>query len=100
MLSLRGDQNAESPAGRAGTPNARSSLKRNQFVIRMRCLGQFENPPTSAPSAGKPVLADLGPITFWVQNGQPRYIRWANDSTLVRHYFHLIDRVEIEFFYR
>jgi len=55
---------------------------------------------TDVPTTGKPVMVDLSPYSFWVENGQPRYIRHHGYDPLVREYFRNIDRLEIEFYYR
>jgi hypothetical protein len=73
-------------------------LKRNQFYIRVRCYGNFALDEKQA--AGKPVLFEIVPAPFWVQRGQP-YDFWTRQpQTLVRQYFDLIDRIEVEFYYR
>jgi hypothetical protein len=101
VLSLRADQNRR-PETPAGAPyNPRLYIKRNQFTVRLRCLGAFKNEPVAgALAAGKPVLVDLDPEPFWVENGKPRYVRTVERSALVANHFADIDRVEIEFFYR
>ena len=101
VLSLRADQNRRPNKGEKWPYNPRLYIKRNQFVIRLRSLGAVETKPAAnAPAAGKPILVELTPPEFWVENGQPRYVRKAGSERLVKDYFHEIDRVEIEFFYR
>jgi hypothetical protein len=121
ILSLRADQNPWMTGGRndVSTPiHVRGAataiqpaapkltketdyLKRNQFFVSVRCYGAYplkEGAPPLAP--GKPVLFELRPAPFWVQRGRP-YDLWVKESLPdVRQYFDLIDRVEIEFFYR
>lgn len=75
-------------------------IKRNEFVVRLRCLGSFVNEPEPIyRTAGKPVLADLPEARFWVQNGQPLFLRRNGRSALVAEMLPLIDRVEVEFFF-
>lgn len=98
VLSLRADQNRVVP-GQDHYPFLH--LKRNEFVVRLRCLGAFQvEPIESLGGVGKPVLAALHPPAFWVQRRQPAHPRLSGDSAEVRAYFAQIDRVEIEFFYR
>jgi len=100
VLSLRADQNRRPADGQPAQYNPRLYIKRNQFVVRLRCLGAFQSEPTeTAVAAGKPVLADLRTIQFWVQNGQPRYVRTGYRDPWVKEHFEEIDRVEVEFFY-
>lgn len=100
ILSLRADQNRRPAEGEPVEYNPRLHIKRNQFVIRLRCLGAFQNEPAETTMAvGKPVLADLHTTQFWVQNGQPRYIRTGYRNLWVKEHFEEIDRVEVEFFY-
>lgn len=101
VLSLRGDQNrrVEPPAEAVFNPWAH--IKRNEFVLQLRCLGAFRNEPQEvAPRAGRPVLAVIEVQPFWVENGQPRYLRIPGYQPEIATYFPLIDRVELEFFYR
>ncbi len=101
VLTLRADQNRRPDDAAAAPYNPRLYIKRNQFTVRLRCLGAFKNEPAlAALAAGKPVLVDLDPEPFWVENGQPRYVRTCGRSPLIANYFADIDRVEIEFFYR
>lgn len=101
VLSLRGDQNRRPAPGEPAPYNPYLHIKRNEFVVRLRCFGNFGTEPTeTAVEVGKPVLADLGPLTFWVENGEPRYIRHAGHDDRIRKYHSLIERVELEFFYR
>lgn len=101
VLSLRADQNRRPEDAATAPYNPRLHIKRNQFTVRLRCLGAFQNQPAlAALAAGKPILVDLDPEPFWVENGQPRYVRTCGRSPLIANYFADIDRVEIEFFYR
>lgn len=101
ILSLRADQNRRPDEAEAADYNPRLHVKRNQFTVRLRCLGAFQNAPAEgALAAGKPVLTALDPEPFWVENGHPRHVRAAGHCGLVQEHFADIDRVEIEFFYR
>jgi hypothetical protein len=80
-------------------------LKRNLFVVRVRGLGAYTEPipvPATPSIVGKPVLLDLEPIEFWVQNGVPYPLVAEAEHPYpdVQRFFDLIDRVEIEFSYR
>jgi hypothetical protein len=98
VLSLRADQNRRAE-GEGFVPTL--YVKRNLFTVRLRCYGNFANEPTQAAlDSGKPLLAAIQPPGFWVENGQPKYLRLADQDELIQRYFELIDRVEIEFFYR
>ncbi|MBC8873377.1 MAG: hypothetical protein H8E44_28400 [Planctomycetes bacterium] len=100
VLSLKADQNRRPAEGEPAEYNPRLHIKRNQFVVRLRCMGAFQNESTeTAVAAGKPVLADLHTTQFWVQNGQPRYIRTGYRNAWLKEHFEEIDRVEVEFFY-
>lgn len=101
VLSLRADQNRRPDDPAMAEYNPRLHIQRNQFTIRLRCLGAFKNEPAAgALAAGKPVLVELDPKPFWVENGEPRYVRTGGGSPLVANHFADIDRVEVEFFYR
>ncbi len=100
ILSLRADQNRRPGVDEPQQFNPQLHLKRNQFVVRLRCLGAFQNEPTEAAMAvGRPVLADLQPLPFWVENGRPYYLRAGDCDGWVAEHFAEIDRVEIEFYY-
>jgi hypothetical protein len=84
-----------------------SFIKRNLFVIRVRGLGSFQEPipvPAAPATIGKPVLFELAPIEFWVQNGVSFPLVAQQDPSLphadIKQFFDMIDRVEIEFSYR
>ena len=101
VLSLRADQNRRPEDGGPDGYNPFLHIRRNEFFIRLRCLGAYDHPPmTEVVTNGKPVLADLQPYAFWVENGEPRYVRQHGNDPLVAEHFADIDRVEIEFFYR
>lgn len=99
VLSLRADQHQRELVEQGYQP--RLYVKRNQFVIRLRGYGNFAELPTAAAiQSGKPELVDLPEIKFWVQNGEPRFLRTTGHDDRIRQYFELLDRVELEFFYR
>jgi hypothetical protein len=101
VISLRADQNRGPEEGEPAEWNPRLHIKRNEFTVRLRCLGAFQNAPAeAAPIAGRPLLADLNPPPFWVENGEPRHVRWEGRNVLVEKHFADIDRVEIELYYR
>lgn len=100
-LSLRGDQNRRPPAGQANTYNPRLHIRRNEFSVQLRCLGNFREEPSEVGNlVPKPVLVDLGPVHFWVENGEPRHLRHRGNSRELAAALPLIDRVEVEFSYR
>ena len=104
VLYLQANQNPEvENATAAATPEGRytAHLKRNQFVVTLRCFGASTGEQTSADAAiGKPLLCVLGPTEFWVQRGQPLPVCKQGYAPCIKEYFELIDRVELEFFYR
>lgn len=76
-------------------------LKRNQFFVKVRGYSAYpvkENLP--GVSTGKPALAAITLCPFWVQRGEPYDVMLRGQQADVRQFFHLIDRVEIEFYYR
>jgi hypothetical protein len=80
-----------------------SFLKRNQFVIRLRGLGNFSEVvavPATPAAIGKAVLFAPPPIIFWVQNGVPYALVHDGYDRDVQQFFDMIDRVEIELSYR
>ncbi|MFM7070993.1 MAG: hypothetical protein ACKO38_04255 [Planctomycetota bacterium] len=105
-LSLRADQNRRSATADEAGYNPRLHLKRNEFHLRLRCLGGLAtatNPTSQA--AAQPAIAMIEPEPFWVERGQPKFHQatgyarsgdqWLNSLDVA-----LIDRVEIEFFFR
>jgi hypothetical protein len=100
VLSLRADQNPGSAGSADNAFSPTRHIKRNRFAVRLRCYGRFTTAPTAdALQNGKPVLLEITPEEFWVQNGEPRFLRLAgNDELIIRH-FDDVDRVELEFFY-
>jgi hypothetical protein len=98
VLSLRADQNRRDEIN-GFSPTMH--IKRNQFFVRLRCLGQFaEAAGENSRDTGKPVLAVIQPNAFWGENGQPRYLREEGNQKEIAKHLELIDRVEVEFFYR
>lgn len=107
FLTLRADQNprpTEFDARRKVTTKEEprlftEHLQRNEFHVRVQCYAGFGTGNQLGP-VGKPVVIPLKVDPFWVQKGRPRsmYIRGFNEG--VEEFFNIIDRVEIEFFYR
>ena len=122
-LSLTAEQN-----GNLSTISPRSTgwKRQNEFVVTLRFYGQYRTRPirirgTALPQS-RPILAQLGPIEFFVRNGQPFDLwlsgdqmttangtsstRWQTNMRSgdpqgqLRRYFEQIDRVEIKFHYR
>lgn len=103
--TLRGDQNPLEEIGNlheSTAPNLFTShVKRNQFHVRLRVLGVTVPPRLDeVVSAGRPVLAAIDLEPFWVERQVPEYQRQTGCDPNLGRYFELIDRVEIEFFYR
>lgn len=73
-------------------------LKRNLFVIRLRCYA-LAGPSTADSAVGEPVVIPLEVRPFWVQRQQPQWHVDSGDHPRIRQYFESIDRVEIEFTY-
>jgi hypothetical protein len=114
ILSLRADQNprpAETTAKAAAPKVAKEKrikqtehIARNEFLVRMRCLGVVPpevkgQQPDGKMAVGRPALATLNSPPFWVQNGVPLNFRWTDNNSDVHQYFDLIDAVEVEFSY-
>lgn len=101
VLSLRADQNRRPDDPENAPYNPKLYVKRNEFNVRLRCLGGFSIPvTTTSQSAGQPVMAAFQPEPFWVENGQPRYLRLVGCERNLWLDLEKIDRVEVEFFYR
>jgi len=103
VLSLHAEQNPQGVAQPVTPSGAYTAhLKRNQFVLNLRCFGAYTDAAAPDPSggAGRPVLFELGPVEFWVQRGKPytlwRQGRFRGHPNLPE----LVDRVEIDFSYR
>ena len=76
-------------------------LKRNQFFVKVRCYSAFAVKETMpGASTGKPALTAITLPPFWVQRGEPYDLMVRGSLADVGLYFHLIDRVEVEFYYR
>lgn len=109
-VSFRADQNPRpgtdvrsplQPDERLATALQTEHLRRNLFVVKVRGYGAYpvkDDKPTLASS--KPVLAELPPISFWVQRGEPYTGYVEGWCEAVRRSFDRIDRMEIEFTYR
>lgn len=101
VLSLRADQNRRPDDPENAPYNPKLYVKRNEFNLRLRCLGGFAIPvTTTSQAAGQPVMAAFQPEPFWVENGQPRFLRLVGCERNLWLDLEKIDRVEIEFFYR
>ncbi len=100
-LNLRADQNRRPESEKIGTYNPKLHIKRNKFVLRLRCLGNANRAPSAQEaSTGRPVLALIEVPEFWVERGEPRFVRFQGRQQEIQEFFDHIDRVEIEFFYR
>jgi hypothetical protein len=106
-LSLRADQNPihmEPPQVDRDVTSSEEirrftdHLERNLFKVQLRCYartGEF----AAGSAVGKPLLIPLQVAPFWVQRQQPRWYVDTGDHPWIRHYFDIIDRMEIEFTY-
>ncbi len=97
-LSLRADQNRRGLA----EEHRRPGLKRNRFRVVIRCYAFTGQDDTL--EAGSPVLEELGPFEFWVQQGEPyifsrRGRLFEKMPAEVTRLLQQIDRVELEFSY-
>jgi hypothetical protein len=125
-LSLRADQNpqfgVDIPLVAAGTPRPPRKavvpqprpilpgaspttkhtvhIKRNLFTVTVRAYGAFSDEANLDASPGRPVLFELTPPPFWVQNGIPVFQEFRDKEELIRKYYDFVDRVEVELSYR
>ena len=51
-------------------------------------------------AAGRPLLLELAPEPFWVQRGVPSFKSLSGTDDHIEEIIDLVDRVEIEFYYR
>jgi hypothetical protein len=105
LLNLRADQNpdADGEGPQAATADGKFTqhLKRNLFVVKLRFHGSLVDGDTADdPTSGKAVLGELRPIEFWVQRGRREKVSRCGHSPWVTEYFNLINRTELEFYYR
>ena len=103
VLSLRADQNPRLPndIDEQFVYRPRLHLKRNEFHLRLRCYGLYNTiPAPRGLQAGRPMMADLHPVSFWVQRMEPRHLRVACCDRRLRGSFDRIAKMEVEFFYR
>jgi hypothetical protein len=108
--SLQADQNTadvlaemQKRAKEAGNPAIKQTthIKRNEFHVVVRGYGA--NQTRTAPDStalGKPLLFRVEMCPFWVQNGESRDMVWDLNVQGVKDYFDLIDRVEVDFWFR
>jgi hypothetical protein len=76
-----------------------AQLRRNQFYITLRFYGQ--STATQPPSAlGQPMLAKIEVPAFWVERGQPYYLRHECHCGDIANSYPLISQVELDFKYR
>jgi len=105
VMSLRADQNPQ-PEGEpapAVTQEGRftAHLKRNLFIVKVRCYGASRQEPQPGGAAlGRPVLFELEPMEFSVQSGRPHHFWKQGYVNCPKELRELVDRVEIEFSYR
>jgi hypothetical protein len=75
-------------------------IKRNLFKVRVRGYAAFTTEGTLDGSPGRPVLFQLEPDSFMVQNGIPIFKKFEDKDRVIAKYFDSIDRMEIELSYR
>lgn len=106
-ISLRADQNPIQLAPAAANRDVTTSeetvkftdhIKRNLFKVQLRCYARTGGAVADS-ALGKPVAIPLDIAPFWVQRQQPRWFYDTGNDSLIRQYFDMIDRVEIEFTY-
>ena len=120
VLSMRADQNpgaamrvvsilpgASVPSnapvilpGSTGPSRVTTYIKRNLFTVRVRGLAAYDVPDDPDQTPGHPVLFELAPDPFWVQNGVPVFPRFKESSQEIATFFQDIDRIEVELTYR
>jgi hypothetical protein len=104
VMSLKADQNRQ-PEGEpapAVTQDGRftAHLKRNLFIVKVRCYGASKQEPPGGAALGRPVLFELEPMEFWVQRGRPFHFWQEGYVNCPKGLRELVDRIEIEFSYR
>ncbi len=104
VLSLTATQNvqADGEASPAVTEEGlrTAHLKRNEFVIKLRCYGGYGDGTARADTpVTRPVLFELDPVHFWVQRGETRHYRKEGYVNCQKRLRDLVDRVELEFYY-
>ncbi len=112
QVSFRADQNPQavddprSPlkAGeRLETTLQTGQLRRNTFVVKVRGYAADPARPgrTGATPLSAPAIVELPAMEFVVQKGEPASKSASKElDPLVKKYFPLIDRVEVEFTYK
>jgi len=75
-------------------------LKRNLFMLRVRCLGTYVDGKMLNNVQGQPLLLRFDPEPFWVQRQQPYDFFCTGRTNDVSRYFDLIEQAEVEFSYR
>jgi hypothetical protein len=107
-LSLRADQNPlqldpplvdRQVTSSEETRLYTAHLKRNQFMIQVRCYAAYRT-SSEAGLVGKPLVIPLDVKPFWVQKADPYYLYREGDDARIRNWYRDIDRVELEFSYR
>lgn len=107
-LSFRADQNPR-PSTAPGsaiesvesTETLTSFIKRNEFFVSIRGNGDFSvDEPDPAKTPGKPVLFQHSVKPFWVQREKPYFFFRRIKLPAAKEYYDLIDRIEVEFYYR
>ncbi|MFN0054898.1 MAG: hypothetical protein ACKV0T_22230 [Planctomycetales bacterium] len=111
-ISMQVDQNTKETAARAANPRPNDASqqisnvqtnhqKRNEFHVVVRGYGNspLKEDPASVP-LGKPLVFRVEVCPFWVQNGESRDVVVEVPSDNVREYFDLVDRLEVDFWYR
>jgi hypothetical protein len=112
-ISLRADQNPRPPdvipaapaiATKSPLPPVTKQtlqIKRNEFIIAVHGYADYAlKTDTPLLRVGRPLLFDLNPRPFWVQNGQQQEFRSDGVIPDFSGRFDAIDRVELEFSYR
>ena len=77
-----------------------ANIRRNEFTVTIRGLSAFAAADDPDTSPGRPVLFELRPGSFWVQNGVPAFRRFQGVDRQVAAFFADVDRIEVELSYR
>jgi len=76
-----------------------TGLQRNQFYVKVRCYAGY-GLGDDTDLLGKPFVIPLKIDPFWVQKEQPYQLFKTGADKRIADYFNLLDRAEIEFYYR
>lgn len=90
------------PLGALNPPQKQTAqIRRSQFfvVVRGYAANSLKDQPDNT-TIGKPLLFRFEMEPFWVENGVPRDMVWDGDSSDVKAFFGVVDRIEVSFSFR